>query len=100
MVSGALRQPLKKKNYKFIHKHEFVFLFSSNILEEDSSNEISRWFTDSMDPDQYLILKLESPAIVETITFGKYMKAHVSDLKSFKILGGMEENNLTLLLKE
>lgn len=44
------------------------------------------------------MLKLEAPAIVETIMFGKYIKPHVSDLKKFQIFGGTDENNLSLLL--
>ncbi|OWR42316.1 muskelin isoform X2 [Danaus plexippus] len=70
-----------------------------NILINKPSDQLSRWFTDSSTPCQYILLKLENPAIVESITFGKYIKAHVSDLKKFQILGGTDENNLSLLLK-
>lgn len=58
---------------------------------------MSRWFTDE-NPNPYIMLKLESAAIVETIVFGKYMKAHVTDLKKVQILGGTEEHNLSELL--
>lgn len=47
---------------------------------------------------QYLILKLERPAIVQSITFGKYEKTHVCNLKKFKVFGGMNEENMTDLL--
>lgn len=47
---------------------------------------------------QYLILKLERPAIVQSITFGKYEKTHVCNLKKFKVYGGMSEENMTELL--
>ncbi|OBS68384.1 hypothetical protein A6R68_03075, partial [Neotoma lepida] len=47
---------------------------------------------------QYLILKLERPAIVQNITFGKYEKTHVCNLKKFKVFGGMNEENMTELL--
>ncbi|KAB0344255.1 hypothetical protein FD754_021181, partial [Muntiacus muntjak] len=46
----------------------------------------------------YLILKLERPAIVQNITFGKYEKTHVCNLKKFKVFGGMNEENMTELL--
>ncbi|XP_009958218.1 PREDICTED: muskelin-like, partial [Leptosomus discolor] len=46
----------------------------------------------------YLILKLERPAIVQSITFGKYEKTHVCNLKKFKVFGGMNEENMTDLL--
>lgn len=47
---------------------------------------------------QFLILKLERPAIVQSITFGKYEKTHVCNLKKFKVFGGMSEENMTELL--
>ncbi|PKU31058.1 hypothetical protein llap_18638 [Limosa lapponica baueri] len=47
---------------------------------------------------EYLILKLERPAIVQSITFGKYEKTHVCNLKKFKVFGGMNEENMTDLL--
>ena len=52
----------------------------------------------SLPPPQYLILKLERPAIVQSITFGKYEKTHVCNLKKFKVFGGMSEENMTELL--
>lgn len=47
---------------------------------------------------QFLILKMERPAIVQSITFGKYEKTHVCNLKKFKVFGGMGEDNMTELL--
>ena len=35
----------------------------------------------------------------KTITFGKFEKSHVCNLKKFKIYGGVEENNLMELLE-
>jgi muskelin len=67
-------------------------------MVNNPSDQLSRWFTDSTTPAQFIILKLKSPSIVETIKFGKYIKAHVSDLKKFQIFGGSDENNLSLLL--
>ncbi|XP_053614585.1 muskelin isoform X2 [Plodia interpunctella] len=69
-----------------------------NIMVNNPSDQLSRWFTDSTTPAQYIMLKLKSVSIVETIKFGKYIKAHVSDLKKFQIFGGVDENNLSLLL--
>ncbi|CAG9795846.1 unnamed protein product [Diatraea saccharalis] len=67
-------------------------------MVNNPSDQLSRWFTDSSIPAQYIMLKLKTPSIVETIKFGKYIKAHVSDLKKFQIFGGTDENNLSLLL--
>ncbi|XP_026491772.1 muskelin [Vanessa tameamea] len=69
-----------------------------NIMKNNPSDQLSRWFTDSSTPCQYIMLKLQTPCIVETIKFGKYIKAHVSDLKKFQILGGTDENHLSILL--
>ncbi|XP_052755942.1 muskelin isoform X2 [Galleria mellonella] len=69
-----------------------------NIMVNNPSDQLSRWFTDSTTPSQFILLKLKSLSIVETIKFGKYIKAHVSDLKKFQIFGGTDENNLSLLL--
>uniref|UniRef100_A0A8C5P2A1 Muskelin N-terminal domain-containing protein n=1 Tax=Jaculus jaculus TaxID=51337 RepID=A0A8C5P2A1_JACJA len=66
--------------------------FSSwNILVDKPNDQSSRWSSESNYPPQYLILKLERPAIVQNITFGKYEKTHV-------FFGGMNEENMTELL--
>lgn len=71
-------------------------------MVNNPSDQLSRWFTDSssasMMQPQYIILKLKSLSIVDTIKFGKYIKPHVSDLKKFQVFGGMDENNISLLL--
>lgn len=61
-------------------------------------DQSSRWSTNTNTPPQFLILKLNRPAIVKTITFGKYSKTHVCNLKKFSILGGMQDENLSELL--
>lgn len=47
---------------------------------------------------QFLILKLAEYAIVKSITFGKYEKTHVCNLKKFKIFGGLDDDNMIELL--
>ncbi|KAJ3612188.1 hypothetical protein NHX12_020464 [Muraenolepis orangiensis] len=69
-----------------------------NILVDKPNDQSSRWSSESNYPPQYLILKLERPAIVQSITFGKYEKTHVCNLKKFKVFGGMSEENMTELL--
>ena len=46
------------------------------------------------------MLKLEHPSIVETITFGKYEKTHVCNLKKFKVYGGLNDENMIELLEK
>ncbi|KAF3859620.1 hypothetical protein F7725_022019 [Dissostichus mawsoni] len=69
-----------------------------NILVDKPNDQSSRWSSESNYPPQFLILKLERPAIVQSITFGKYEKTHVCNLKKFKVFGGMSEENMTELL--
>ena len=57
-----------------------------------------RWSSDTNTPPQFLTLRLERPSLVTTITFGKYEKAHVCNLKHFKILGGPDEDNMIEIL--
>ncbi|XP_054277610.1 muskelin isoform X2 [Macrosteles quadrilineatus] len=70
----------------------------SNIQENKSTDQTSRWSSESNNPPQFLILKLSKPAIVKSITFGKYEKNHVCNLKKFKIFGGMTEERMLELL--
>nr|XP_002130194.1 muskelin-like [Ciona intestinalis] len=70
-----------------------------NVLVNKPNRQSSRWSSGTNYPPQFLVLKLTEPAVVSSITFGKYEKTHVCNLKKFEIHGGMEENNLILLLQ-
>ncbi|XP_058125711.1 muskelin isoform X3 [Anopheles ziemanni] len=70
-----------------------------NIREDNPSNQTSRWSSNTNTPPQFLILKLERPAIVTRIKFGKYEKTHVCNLRKFRILGGLEEERMVLLFE-
>jgi hypothetical protein len=41
---------------------------------------------------------LERASLIESITFGKYEKTHVCNLKKFCIYGGLHPENLVELL--
>ncbi|XP_049964033.1 muskelin isoform X1 [Schistocerca serialis cubense] len=69
-----------------------------NIQEDKSSDQSSRWSSDTNNPPQYLTLKLQHFAIVLSITFGKYEKTHVCNLKKFKVFGGVTDENMIELL--
>jgi len=83
--------------------HRFSSYSSSyvpdNILVDRPSDQSSRWSSGSTDTPQYLTLKLERLAIAHTITFGKFEKSHVCNLKKFKVYGGVDEDNLIELLE-
>lgn len=75
------------------------FLFARNIREDCPSNQVSRWSSYSNTPPQFLTLKLDRPAIVKKIKFGKYEKTHVCNLRKFKVVGGLEEEHMVLLFE-
>ena len=56
-------------------------------MEDNPSDQSSRWSSETNTPPQYVILKLEKPAIVTKITFGKYERTHSCNLKHFKVFG-------------
>ncbi|XP_014296993.1 muskelin [Microplitis demolitor] len=70
-----------------------------NILVDKPQDQSSRWSSDHDHYPQYLVLKLPRPSIVKSLTFGKFEKALVCNIKKFIIFGGMEHENMTELLK-
>ncbi|XP_069681633.1 muskelin [Periplaneta americana] len=98
---AAFKQDVVKKLEYTIHK---CSSFSStyvpeNIQEDKSNDQSSRWSSDTNNPPQYLTLKLQKHSIVESITFGKYEKTHVCNLKKFKVFGGLQDDNMIELLE-
>lgn len=76
-----------------------LFFFSyRNILVDKRTDQNSRWSTDN-DKNQFIILKLQELAIVKTITFGKFEKAHVCNVKKFQVFGGLKPNNMLELFE-
>ncbi|XP_017793080.1 PREDICTED: muskelin [Habropoda laboriosa] len=76
-----------------------AFYVPENILVDKPSDQTSRWASDIDTHPQFLILKLRFPSIVTTITFGKYEKTHVCNIKKFKVYGGLEPENMMELLE-
>ncbi|RWS09436.1 muskelin-like protein [Dinothrombium tinctorium] len=71
---------------------------AENILWDRPNDQSSRWSSETNHPPQFLVLKLERAAIVKEITFGKYEKTHVCNLKKFKVSGGMTDSTMIELL--
>lgn len=69
-----------------------MFCPQSFILDHSISSS-------SNNPPQYLTLKLTRPAIVRQITFGKYEKTHVCNLRKFRVYGGLSEDHMVLLFE-
>jgi len=72
-----------------------------NILVDHPNDSNSRWSSDSHSPPQFLVLELDRPAVLAAITFGKFEKNHVCNLKRFRVLGGLhpEEDTMVELLE-
>jgi len=119
---GGSCQPLtsKRLTYKI---HQYSSMSSTyapeNILVDKPSDQLSRWSSENNTPPQFLVLKLDQSssslnqsmgaaggdcisgaagAVVTSITFGKYEKTHVCNLKRFKVFGGMDESNMIELI--
>jgi len=102
MTEGGGSQELASR--KLTYTIQACSSFSSmyvpqNILENKPGDESSRWSSDTNNPPQYITLKLEKPAIVTGINFGKFKKTHVCNLKKFKVFGGIDENSYIELLE-
>ncbi|KAF9426170.1 Muskelin 1, intracellular mediator containing kelch motif [Podila epigama] len=69
-----------------------------NIKVNNPQDQSSRWSSGSNNQMQYIMIKLKTMAIAHTITFGKYHKLHVCNLKEFKVFGGLTSSNMTELL--
>ncbi|KAI9320053.1 muskelin [Dichotomocladium elegans] len=69
-----------------------------NIRVNKPSDQSSRWSSGTHDQTQYLILRLDRPAVACSIVFGKYQRAHVCNLREFKVYGGMDPNDMVELL--
>ncbi|KAJ3106961.1 Muskelin 1, intracellular mediator containing kelch motif [Phlyctochytrium planicorne] len=72
--------------------------YPKNIMVNKPNDQSSRWSSKSNDQMQYITIKLDKVSIVHTITFGKYYKVHVCNMKEFKVFGGLQPNNMVELL--
>ncbi|PVD25090.1 hypothetical protein C0Q70_15588 [Pomacea canaliculata] len=96
LMTTSSRDKLQYSIYKY---SSYSYNYSpENILVNNPGDQLSRWSSDSNNPPQYLILKLHRPAIVDSITFGKYENIHVCNLKKFKVFGGLTEEHMIELL--
>ncbi|XP_033744964.1 muskelin-like isoform X1 [Pecten maximus] len=97
MAANAGTQILKYTVHKWSSfSYNYV---PENVYVDSPSDQSSRWSSDSNHPPQFLILKLERPSVVKSITFGKYEKTHVCNLKKFKVFGGLTDDHVVELLE-
>ncbi|KAJ7268646.1 Muskelin N-terminus-domain-containing protein, partial [Mycena haematopus] len=72
-----------------------------NILVDNPTEQASRWSggpVPETGTPQWLLLRLDTLAVVHTITFGKFANPHPCNMKNFKVYGGVSEDALTEVL--
>lgn len=92
---------LYKKLEYTIHKYSSysTSFVPANILVNNPKDQTSRWSSDSNNPPQFITIKLAKHSVVKYITFGKYEKTHVCNLKKFKVFGGLQDDKMIELLE-
>ncbi|CRK95856.1 CLUMA_CG009303, isoform A [Clunio marinus] len=91
---------LQTLNYSIYNFSSFSSSYlPENIRDNSPNNQISRWSSETNTPTQFITLKLVKPSIVKYIKFGKYEKPHVCNLKKFRVLGGMDINNMSQMFE-
>ncbi|KAK6643717.1 hypothetical protein RUM43_005227 [Polyplax serrata] len=91
-MADILCTDMKKLDYSIYKCSSFATSYTPDNIQEDKSNDqSSRWSSETNYLPEFLILKLRYPSLVESITFGKYEKTHICNLKKFKIYGGMTD---------
>ncbi|KAJ8686742.1 hypothetical protein QAD02_022536 [Eretmocerus hayati] len=100
MESGKMIDFEKVLEYRIFKCSSFSSTFvPENIMSNKPSDQTSRWSTDSDSYPQFIILKLQQPSIVKRIQFGKFEKAHVCNIRKFKVCGGLEPENMMELIE-
>ncbi|KAI8141192.1 Muskelin N-terminus-domain-containing protein [Fennellomyces sp. T-0311] len=69
-----------------------------NIRDNKPTDQSSRWSSGTHDQAQFVTLRLDKPAVACAITFGKFHRAHVCNLREFKVYGGMDTEDMVELL--
>jgi muskelin len=84
-----------KLDYDIIHWSSSSSGYAPERIKVDNpTDQSSRWQSISKDNDEYLILRLERPAIVNVIHFGKFHRSHVCTVKTFRVELGMAIDDL------
>ncbi|KAI0685090.1 Muskelin N-terminus-domain-containing protein [Cerioporus squamosus] len=73
---------------------------AENILVDRPTDQSSRWSSAIAvtNGKQFIRLRLKQLCVLKSITFGKTALAHPCNIKEFKVLVGLHENNMTEIL--
>ncbi|KAJ6521911.1 Muskelin N-terminus-domain-containing protein [Mycena vulgaris] len=72
-----------------------------NVLVDDPTEQASRWSggpVPETGTPQWILLRIDTLAVVQTITFGKFSSGHPCNMKDFKVFAGPSEDTLTEVL--
>ena len=91
--------PLEKLHYEVHAWSSYSAAYHPKSVTVDRpTDQSSRWSSGNNNQMQFITLKLDRPCLLKTITFGKYHKVHVCNLKEFKVLGGLNSEHMVELL--
>ena len=90
---------MKKLNYSIDEFSSYSANYHpSNILVNAKTDQSSRWSSATHNNGQFITLALDKLAILQSITFGKFHKVHVCNLKEFKVYAGLTKDTMTEVL--
>eukprot|EP00002_Diphylleia_rotans_P015236 TRINITY_DN2953_c0_g1_i3.p1 TRINITY_DN2953_c0_g1~~TRINITY_DN2953_c0_g1_i3.p1 ORF type:complete len:659 (-),score=113.86 TRINITY_DN2953_c0_g1_i3:63-2039(-) len=69
-----------------------------NILYNKPSDQSSRWTSSGGIANEFLVLKLERLSVIQSITFGKFIKGNLGGLKEFRLFAGPDLQHLEEIL--
>ncbi|KAL7749767.1 hypothetical protein RI367_004643 [Sorochytrium milnesiophthora] len=101
---SAVSQPMTYPTQSLKYDIHAVSTFSptfvpANIMHNKPTDQASRWSSSVNDQNQYLTVKLERPAVVQSIMFGKHHKPHVCNLKAFRVYAGIDPASMFEVLQ-
>lgn len=90
---------LERLEYKIVGCSSYSPTYGPEHIKHDCpEDQGSRWSTISNDQNQFLTVRFEGgkygPSLLRTITFGKFAKTHVCNLKEFFVEIGLDDTNV------
>lgn len=88
-----------KLDYDVVEHSSYSASYTPHQIKIDRPlDQACRWSSAVNDQNQYLLLKLPAITLIKSVTFGKFHKVHVCNLKEFKIEMGLTKDEMRLVL--
>lgn len=94
--SNNYSQTFKNLNFTIDSWSSYISHFHPSNILIDNNSTVSKWSVDFKTQSEYVILKLEKPSIVKSITFGKFKDP--TNMKEFKVYAGLDANEFVEIL--